>query len=263
MKIENDKYYTDVSLAKYCIDKTYEFIGIHNITEIIEPSAGSGSFSHQISKCIAYDIEPEDESIIKQDYLKLEIPYKKGRLFIGNPPFGKTMDLVKKFYKKSILEGDYISFILPIGQLNNKQSLYEFDLVYSEDLGVRLFSDKPIHCCFNIYKRPHSNKLNKRENLKLQDVLIIREDNKDYDDIQNFDVRMCYWGSGSAGKILAEHESYSAEYKIIIKNDKIRQEVIELLHNINWHKEIQPIAMLKIQKYHIYQVFKKYIKNIK
>ena len=26
-KIENDKYYTPVDLAKYCIDKTFEIIG--------------------------------------------------------------------------------------------------------------------------------------------------------------------------------------------------------------------------------------------
>jgi predicted RNA methylase len=67
-KINLDKYYTPVELAKYCIDKTYEIIGKENITEIIEPSAGNGSFSLQIPNCIAYDIEPEHESIIKQDF---------------------------------------------------------------------------------------------------------------------------------------------------------------------------------------------------
>ena len=30
-KIENDKYYTPVDLAKYCIDKTFEIIGKENI----------------------------------------------------------------------------------------------------------------------------------------------------------------------------------------------------------------------------------------
>ena len=27
MKIDNDKYYTPIDLAKYCIDKTFEIIG--------------------------------------------------------------------------------------------------------------------------------------------------------------------------------------------------------------------------------------------
>ena len=68
MKIENDKYYTPKDLAKRLIDKTFEIIGKENITEIIEPSAGNGSFSSQMD-CIAYDIKPEAPGIIKQDYL--------------------------------------------------------------------------------------------------------------------------------------------------------------------------------------------------
>ena len=84
-KIELDKYYTPTDLAKYCIDKTFEVIGEENITDIIEPSAGNGSFSNLL-ECVAYDIEPEHESIIKQDYLELKLEYRKGRLVIGNPP---------------------------------------------------------------------------------------------------------------------------------------------------------------------------------
>ena len=70
-KIENDKYYTPVELSKYCIDKTFEIIGEDNITDIIEPSAGDGSFSNQLfflstfaiaimfSSCKKDDPEPE------------------------------------------------------------------------------------------------------------------------------------------------------------------------------------------------------------
>lgn len=37
-KIENDKYYTPIELANYCIDKTIEIIGEENIIDILEPS---------------------------------------------------------------------------------------------------------------------------------------------------------------------------------------------------------------------------------
>jgi len=47
MKITLDKYYTDTNTAKQCIEKVYEIIGKENITQIIEPSAGNGSFSLQ------------------------------------------------------------------------------------------------------------------------------------------------------------------------------------------------------------------------
>ena len=80
------------------------------VTEYLEPSAGSGNFSNLINGCIAYDIKPTAENIIKADFLKLNIPYKEGRLIFGNPPFGDE-PCIKRLY-------DAIAFILPISQLN-------------------------------------------------------------------------------------------------------------------------------------------------
>lgn len=261
-KINNDKYYTPVELAKYCINKTINAIGKENISEFLEPSAGNGSFSKNIPNCIAYDIEPEHEDIIKQDFLELTVDYKIDRLIIGNPPFGEHMSLAQKFYKKAINIADYIAFILPISQLNNQNSLYEFDLIYSEDLGTHVYTDRELHCCFNIYKRPKGNKINKKKRDKLKDITIIRQDSKKYNTTNEYDLRLCYWGDGSAGKILKENEKYAAEYKIIIHNQKIKKEVIDCLTNVNWHEELNKIAMLKIQQFHIHNVLKTYIKEI-
>jgi hypothetical protein len=259
-KILLDKYYTDLKTAKWCIDKTLEIIGQENISEIIEPSAGDGSFSSQID-CIAYDIQPEAEGIIQGDYLELNIDYKQGRLLIGNPPFGSRMNLAQKFFKKSILLGDFIAFILPISQLNNSSTMFEFDLIFSEDLGKINFSDRQLHCCFNIYKRP-SGGLNQKKSDKLEDIVIIRQDAKNYLNL-NFDLRMCYWGNGSAGKILQEGESYSGEYKIQIKNNELRDKIIQTLSTVNWKEELNFIAMLRIKQYNIVEVLKKYIPEIK
>jgi hypothetical protein len=259
-KILLDKYYTDLKTAKWCIDKTLEIIGKENISEIIEPSAGDGSFSSQID-CIAYDIQPEAEGIIQGDYLELNIDYKQGRLFIGNPPFGSRMNLAQKFFKKSILLGDFIAFILPISQLNNSSTMFEFDLIFSEDLGKINFSDRQLHCCFNIYKRP-SKGLNQKKSDKLEDIVIIRQDAKNYLNL-DFDLRMCYWGNGSAGKILQESESYSGEYKIQIKNNELKDKIIQILSTVNWKEELNFIAMLRIKQYNIVEVLKKYIPEIK
>lgn len=260
-KIINDKYYTSKELAKYCIDKTFAVIHRSDITEIIEPSAGNGNFSNQLD-CIAYDIEPEGENIIKQDYLLLDKIYKQGRLIIGNPPYGRCLNLAQKFYKKSIQLGDYIAFILPISQLDNTQSFYEFDLVYSEDLGKREYSGVKLHCCFNIYKRP-KNGLNKSKISKLKDIKIIRQDSKNYADIKDFDIRMCYWGNGSAGKILTDdNEHYSGEYKIIIHNEKLKDEIIKVLNEVDWKEEISKIAMRRIKQYNIINILKREIPEI-
>ena len=260
MKIDNDKYYTPIDLAKYCINKTYEIIGCNNITDVIEPSAGNGSFSNQI-KCIAYDLLPESKDIIQQDYLTLNETYKKGRLIIGNPPYGRCLNLAQKFYKKSVELGDYIAFILPISQLNNSNSMYEFDLIHSEDLGEKEYSGIKLHCCFNIYKRPQKG-LNKPKIKKLKDITIYRQDSKGYLE-KDFDIRMCYWGNASAGKILKEHEHYSAEYKIKIHNLELKDKIIEVLNKVDWKKELNYIAMLKIQQFHIYELLKRKIPEIK
>jgi hypothetical protein len=211
--------------------------------------------------CNAYDIEPEHNSIIKQDFLQLLLTYKKGRLVIGNPPYGPKMHLVVKFFKKSVELCDYISFILPISQLDNNASLFEFDLIYSEDLGLQEYSDRKIYCCLNIYKRGEI--LHKKPSFKMNDITIIRDAKKGYNDIQDYDIRMVYWGSGCAGKILSKDDKrYAGEYKIKIHNEKIKDRIIEVLSNINWKTELKTIAMLKIKMYHIYNILKREIPEI-
>lgn len=266
-KIQNDKYYTPIPLANYCWDRVLNIIGEENISEIIEPSVGDGSFLHHTYKIphFAFDIEPECNSdtthIFKEDYLTTDTKYLQGRLVIGNPPYGRCLNMAQKFFKKSVEIADYIAFILPISQLNNTRSMYEFDLVYSEDLGVQHYTDRDLHCCFNIYKRPESGVLNKKPTAKLKDITIYRQDCTGYKD-KEFDIRMCYWGDGTAGKILKECEHYSAEYKIKINNKEKRDDIIKVLTTFNWREYLNCIAMRKIQQFHIIDVLLQNVDNI-
>lgn len=265
-KIANDKYYTPIELANHCWDKAIEIIGGDNISEIIEPSCGDGSFYHHkdFAPHFGYDIEPQCSftNVIKADYIQEDIVYLKGRLVIGNPPYGRCLNMAQKFFKKSVEVADYIAFILPISQLNNTQSMYEFDLVYSEDLGKSTYTDRDLHCCFNIYKRPSGGKLNKKPITKLKDITIYRQDSKNYGD-KEFDIRMCYWGDGTAGKILKDSESYSAEYKIKVNNEELKDDIVRVLSTFDWKEYLNCIAMRKIQQFHIVDVLKKEIEDIK
>lgn len=267
-KLDLDQYYTSYDDMEYCVNKAWDVIKDlgYGVSEFLEPSAGEGVFSNYLASSgldvIAIDIEPKGEDIIKADFLTYDLEYKEGRFIIGNPPYGARLNLAQKFYKRAIELGDYIAFILPISQLNNTQFLYEFDLVHSEDLGKLVFSNKKkVHCCLNVYVRP-KNGLNKKIPTKLKDITIIRQDKKGYEDIE-FDIRMCYWGDATAGKILKEGESYSGEYKIIIHNKELKDDIINLLSTIKWENEIDSVAMRRIKQYHIIQVLKKYIPNIK
>lgn len=260
-KLHLDKYYTPPNLAEYCINKTYEIIGKENIAEYIEPSAGNGSFSLQIPNCIAYDIEPEHKTIIKQDFLELELEYKKGRLLIGNPPFGSRNTLAVQFYKKSIQIGDYIAFILPVSQLNNNQQMYEFDLIHSEDLGLRQYSDRKIHCCLNIYRRPINGKLNNKPNYKLKDISIteVRLGNKQVND---YDVAICAWGSG-IGNIIEHKNQYAKEFYIKIHNNKYKDKIIELIKNVKW-VEIYPMTSTpNLLQWQVFKHLKEQISELK
>lgn len=265
MKIVNDKYYTPISVANHCWDKVLEVIGEENISEIIEPSCGDGAFYHHEthSPHFGYDIEPQCnfQNVKQADYLSEDIAYLYGRLVIGNPPYGRCLSLAQKFYKKSIEIADYVAFILPISQLNNSQFMYEFDLIYSEDLGCQLYTDRELHCCFNIYRRPSSGEYNQKPKTKLKDITIYRQDCKDYEN-KDFDLRMCYWGDGTAGKVLSEGESYSGEYKIKINNDTLKYKIINVLSNYDWKQHINGIAMKRIKQYHIVDVLTKYIPEI-
>ena len=158
MKIANDKYYTSNEVVEKCWEILKETIDFNEITEIIESSAGAGAWLDKIKETgipyKAYDILPEHPEVIKQDFLELEMDYKPGRLIGFNFPFGRSNNLSRKFYNKSVGIADYICSIQPISQLNNTNSMYYFDLVKSVDLGKTLYSGKFLHCCFQIWKRP-------------------------------------------------------------------------------------------------------------
>ena len=250
MSNELDKYYTPKETALKCIELTYNTF--NNITEVIEPSAGNGSFNLNIPNCIAYDIEPEHDSIVKQDFLNLDIPYKEGRLIIGNPPFGFRNNLSRSFYNHSCKIADYIGFILPISQMNNSDSLYLFNLVDSINLGELYYSGIKIHCCFNLYKRPDNGLLNKKPKIINNDFQIYRDDQDGYMDL---DYDFAIYRRGSAvGKIRTEN-LHTQTYKILVK-DKTKVDYIkDKIMNFNWLTYKKSQSAPSISKNDIYRLF--------
>ena len=266
-KLDYDQYYTPQETMEYCVNKAWDIVKDlrYEVSEFLEPSAGEGVFSDYLLtsglNVIAMDLFPKQDYIIQQDFLTCELEYKPNRFIIGNPPYGSKFALGVKFYNKACELGDYIAFILPIRQLDNKRTLYKFDLVYSEDLGEVLFSNcRKVHCCLNVYIRP-KNGLNSKPQSKLKDITIVRQDSKRYKDF-DYDIRICSWGDATAGKILKDNEHYSGEYKIKIHNEALKEQIIKVLENVNRKEEINNTAMCSLKQYHIIDVLKKYIKEI-
>ena len=266
-KIQNDKYYTPPDLAQYCVEKTKEVIGADNITEYIEPSAGAGVFLDYLDKpYLAYDIEPEDDRIIQADWLSVNLEYKKGRCVIGNPPFGSRNTLSVRFYKKSVKVSDYIAFILPISQFNNNQQMYDFDLIYSEDLGERYYSDIPLHCCFNIYRKPKSGVLNKKPNFNLSDVKIIeyRRGGGEINIPSGYDYAMGSFGAGCVGKQIQNQSQYALECYFYINNEKLKSRVLDVLKNTDWKSMSKGISdTYRLPQWKIYKYLKEQIPELR
>jgi hypothetical protein len=162
-----DKFYTNPTAAKFCIQEFQKYIPMQENDVIIEPSAGNGSFlqhfySMNLSKHIfGFDIEPEHKKIIKQDFLDLDesLFLKQHKLYIiGNPPFGRQSSLAKKFIKKSCEFADAIGFILPKSfKKESLQSTFplQFHLMSTFDLPENSFllneKEYNVPCVFQIW----------------------------------------------------------------------------------------------------------------
>ena len=253
MKLSLDKYYTQDSLAEYCINKTYEALG-NTWDRIIEPSAGSGSYLKYLPECtLAYDIKPEMTKIIEQDYLELELPYIKNTLIIGNPPFGRANKLSVKFIKKSLEFGDYISFIQPISQLNNDR-IAGVDLIYSEDLGPLEYSGKKVHCCLNIYK---ANKDHKRNAYNIPGVTcrhIFRTGSEKHSQElldKQWDFRIAAWG---VPRLLNDGE-YCTNEVVIECLPEYKEKIEKLLKDCNYQSLLSCVSLPNLPAWRV----KKYL----
>lgn len=262
-KINLDKYYTPSDLAGYCVKKTKEVIGVENITEWLEPSAGSGVFLPYLdNNYLAFDIEPEAENIEQKNYLELDLPHLKGRCVIGNPPFGSRNTLAVKFYKNSLKYGDYIAFILPASQYNNNQQMYEFDLIHTEMLPLSEYSGRKLQCCFNVFKRPENGLNSAPINYALKDVTILEwSRGRGYKaPHQNYDLGICSWGS--IGKEIKHQGQFANEYYLIINNLEYKQQILDVMKNAKWGELYTNIATPGLAQWKIYKYLREQIPEL-
>lgn len=112
---EKGQFYTLPETAKECLTKIKEVLKENGYSfddyYLLEPSAGQGAFL-QTDEYLAMDIEPNNENVLKQDFLLWE-PDNKNYIVIGNPPFGLRGQQALRFLNKSLSFADFVCFILP------------------------------------------------------------------------------------------------------------------------------------------------------
>ena len=189
-----DKFYTKNTIVELCLNFVKEYISIEENDLIIEPSAGNGSFISGIKSLTTnfrfYDIEPENDQIIKQDYLTYDYNTLKSKFdklhIIGNPPFGRQSSIAIKFIKKSCEFCDSLSFILPKSfkkdSLKTKFPL-NFHLIFETDLPDKSFLvgdiEHDVPCVFQIWQKKTYNRT-VTEKLKPENFIFVnKKDNPD------------------------------------------------------------------------------------
>jgi len=247
-KIPFDKYYTSPIVARWCIEKTKEIIGEENITEWVEPSAGSGSFSHQLPGCRAYDLYPQHDYIEQADFSTLDLGgYKEGRCFIGNPPFGeKDGGLIKMFYNKACDNGDYIAYIQPANFYYNYNEFKRFEIIYSCVLDTP-YTNHKLKTSFTIYKRnPHKDRFDEIDyTIPCVEFIEYRKARKQKTQkLKPFDYSFVAWGD-----LLKEAKPYEKVLVVGMKidDDEFRNKVINFIKWLYFYnKETNILSQLAI-----------------
>lgn len=238
-KSDLDKFYTDPKIAKNLINilkKEYKD------AVYIEPSAGNGSFSKQID-CIALDIEPEDKSIRKQDWLKYKWEDVSDEDFVvvfGNPPFGTSSDLAIKFIKKTEERADVIAFILPqsfmkdsyINKIPKNYHLKE-DVCGTRGICMDcnfILNNKPykVPTVFQIWEKQDFNRKKRKKKTKSEII--------EFTDKESADFRIQRVG-GNAGKAFLDKDKVvESNYFIYnkIKNKISNEKLIDIINNLEY-----------------------------
>lgn len=162
-----DKFYTNDDIADCCFTRALDMTGYDGTLPLVEPSAGGGAFvraflKHGFDMFEAYDIAPEFDGIIRQDFLYLDRGYD-GSLCVGNPPFGHRSKLAIDFFNKCAEFSDAIAFVIPV--TFDKWSVQskldgDFKLISSKRLPDESFNENgrtySIRCLFQIWVRTGS-----------------------------------------------------------------------------------------------------------
>ena len=266
--INLDKFYTNKDIVGVCYDAIKTHLDIDKKELIIEPSAGNGAFINIIKKLSNnhrfYDIKPENEEIIKKDFLDLSfkdcnsgIVGGVGCHIIGNPPFGNKSSKAIAFIKHStnILMAKSVSFILPISF--KKASLQKsfppnYHLVYQTVLAPNSFTHfgipKNIKTVFQIWI--------KKDRARRVAVKITPASWYSFDKKENSDISIRRVGS-KIGFVKLCQESDNTNTNWFIKINLAAGDIGELLGKLNsirFNKEnnVGPLSISKqdiIKKY--------------
>jgi len=261
-----DKYYTKDIVVELCLNLVKKYIQINPDELIIEPSAGNGSFITGIKSITSnfkfYDLEPDNDEILKQDYLLYDYNIIKETFskihIIGNPPFGRQSSLAIKFIKKSCEFCDSVSFILP--KSFKKDSLKKtfplnFHLIFEIDLPDKSFLvdgvEHNVETVFQIWEKKDALRTIIKNEEPLNFVFIKKNENPD------ISFRRVGVNAGIID-VNIDNKSIQSHYFIKFTNNKSVNDNIDLLKVIQFNHN-NTVGPRSISKQELIKEFNKYI----
>jgi hypothetical protein len=261
-----DKYYTKDIVVELCLNLFKKYIQITSDDLIVEPSAGNGSFITGIKSLSSnfkfYDLEPDNDEIIKQDYLLFDYGSVKETFskihLIGNPPFGRQSSLAIKFIKKSCEFCDSISFILP--KSFKKDSLKKtfplnFHLIFEIDLPDKSFLvdgvEHNVESVFQIWEKKEVLRTIIKNEEPFNFVFVGKTKNPD------ISFRRVGVNAGIID-VNIDTKSVQSHYFIKFKNDKSIHDNIDVLKEVQFNHN-NTVGPRSISKQELIKEFNKYI----
>jgi len=265
MSVKNklDKYYFDHSFGK---KKVIEIVKENPEAAVfIEPSAGDGAFSTPLKimgkRCIAIDIAPEADNIIKHDFFtfpweKYFLPTSNKIVIILSPPFGTNNKIATKFFNDCAKKGDTIYFIC--SRVFKKPHTHKrlnkyFHLEHCEDLPESVFTVNKeqcnLRCCIQKWVRKD-----------IKRKVIIKRESKYFNFVEKgkkCHFRICYTGSRAGEMVDSNKKVYRIKfkpgYKWVLKYVKNWIDLSEAANNT--------ISIKSVTKYEIIKALEKVIKG--
>lgn len=252
-----DRFYTLPDVAAICIHQ----LDLSKYDLIVEPSAGNGSFSHQLPSCVAYDINPGAADIQKADWLALDKTFlSKGRsLVIGNPPFGEQGKKAIDFFN-SCKDASTIAFVLPLSfrksSIQNRLNL-SFWLEKELDLSNTLFlfegQKVKVPCVFQVWEKKEEQRSKKKGKTTTPYL--------DFVSPKEADFRIQRVG-GNAGRADVDlNRAVSSNYFVKNKTNLSNLELIDIINNLVFPTISFTVGPKSLSKTELIEVLEEKLQN--
>ena len=246
-KDDLDRFYTKPSV----VDNLLNEITLEDYDVVVEPSAGTGSWSSKIDDCVAIDIAPEHPDIMKGDFLEDDFLFdemkKENRiLVIGNPPFGRIGNKAIKFINKAAEFADTVAFILPRSfrkaslqrKINKNFWLIKDVDLFEKPCFVFKGEDYFAPCVFQVWQRRNEER----------DITIKKIDPVGFSYVKREDanlvVRRVGGAAGTAYTDKIEERSIPPNYFLWVDNPKEMAEDLNE-HEFNIYDTVGPESLTK------------------